>query len=134
MSGAMDVVIAGGVESMTRVPMFSNAVLAQKAGMGYYVSPAMQQRYPDIEFSQFIGAEMMAKKYGLSKVQLDQFALERTQRAIAATKAGAFNEEIMPLEVRRLAGAPAGEVHTDAEGIRFSAHLTTGDRDKHTRE
>ncbi|HEY9545688.1 MAG TPA: acetyl-CoA C-acetyltransferase, partial [Solimonas sp.] len=123
MSGAMDVVIAGGVESMTRVPMFSNAVLAQKAGMGYYVSPAMQQRYPDIEFSQFIGAEMMAKKYGLSKAQLDQFALESTQRAIAATKAGAFNDEIMPLEVRRLDGAQAGEVHTVDEGIRFDATL-----------
>src|SRR3546814_21010568 len=106
---------------MTRVPMFSNAVLAQKAGMGYYVSPAMQQRYPDIEFSQFIGAEMMAKKYGLSKAQLDQFALESSQRAIAATKAGAFNDEIMPLEVRRLDGAQAGAVHTADDGIRFDA-------------
>src|SRR3546814_12459127 len=52
-----------------------------------------------------------------------QFALESTQRAIAATKAGAFNDEIMPLEVRRLDGAQAGEVHTVDEGIRFDATL-----------
>jgi acetyl-CoA C-acetyltransferase len=123
MSGAMDVVIACGVESMTRVPMFSPSALAQKAGLGFYVSPAMQQRYPNIEFSQFSGAEMMAKKYDLSKAQLDQFAFETTQRAIAATKAGAFKNEILPLEVRRLDGAQAGEMHTVDEGIRFDATL-----------
>ncbi|NGY04348.1 acetyl-CoA C-acetyltransferase [Solimonas terrae] len=124
MSGAMDVVIACGAESMSRVPMFSNAVLAQKAGMGYYVSPAMQQRYPNIEFSQFVGAEMMARKYDITKDQLDQYAFDTTQRAIAATRAGAFEDEILPLEVRQYDGAqPPGEMHTIDEGIRFDATL-----------
>ena len=64
MSGSMDVVIAAGVESMTRVPMFSTSYLAQKANMGFYQSPLMNKRYNDQVFSQFVGAEMMAQKYG----------------------------------------------------------------------
>jgi acetyl-CoA C-acetyltransferase len=124
MSGTMDMVIACGAESMSRTPMFSNAVLAQKAGMGYYVSPAMQKRYPNVEFSQFVGAEMIAKKYNLSKDQLDQYAYDTTQRAIAATKAGAFSDEILPLEVRRFDGSEqSGEWHTADEGIRFDVSL-----------
>ena len=70
MSGVNDVVIAAGVESMTRVPMFSNALLHQKAGMGYYQDCSLRERYPQ-DFSQFVGAEMMAKQHGLSKDQLD---------------------------------------------------------------
>ncbi len=64
LSGAMDMVIAAGVESMSRVPMGTPSSLALKAGLGFYVSPNMQRRYPDVLFSQFIGAEMVAKKYG----------------------------------------------------------------------
>src|SRR5271167_617432 len=67
MSGAMDIVIAGGVESMTRVPMGLSAALPAKNGFGIYKSPGIEERYPNIQFSQFIGAEMMAKKYGLDK-------------------------------------------------------------------
>ncbi|MDP1641678.1 MAG: beta-ketoacyl synthase N-terminal-like domain-containing protein, partial [Phenylobacterium sp.] len=74
MSGTQDVVIAAGVESMTRVPMGSSAALAAKAAMGQYKSPRMEERYPNIQFSQFMGAEMMAKKYGLTKDQLDEYA------------------------------------------------------------
>src|SRR5690606_28048866 len=65
MSGAMDVVIAAGVESMSRVPMGSSVVLPAKNGLGVPYGPAIQQRYPNVEFSQFIGAEMMAVKYDL---------------------------------------------------------------------
>ena len=61
-------------------------VLPFKNGLGTYMSPAMQQRYPGIEFSQFTGAEMMAKKYGLEKAQLDAYALGSHQRAIAAAR------------------------------------------------
>jgi len=67
MSGAMDVVIAAGVESMTRVPMFTPSALPQKEGLGFYQSPAVNHRYNDVVFSQFVGAEMMAKKYGFSR-------------------------------------------------------------------
>ena len=123
MSGCMDIVIAAGVESMTRVPMFSPSSLAQKAGLGFYQSPAINRRYNDAVFSQFAGAEMMAKKYGLSKDDLDRFALLSHQRAIAATQAGAFNDEILPVAVRSPEGVDTGEMHTVDEGIRFEASL-----------
>jgi acetyl-CoA C-acetyltransferase len=122
MSGVNDVVIAAGVESMTRVPMFSNALLHQKAGMGYYQDCSLRERYPQ-DFSQFIGAEMMAKQHGLSKDQLDAFALTSHQKAAAAAKAGAFDTEILPMQVRTQAGESTGEMHTVDEGIRFDASL-----------
>jgi len=123
MSGTMDVVIAAGVESMTRVPMGSPTVLASKAGMGHYMSPEIRARYPGPDFSQFIGAEMMAKKYGLSKDDLDRYALSSHQRAIEATRAGAFDAEIVPVAVRRADGSATDEMHTTDEGIRFDASL-----------
>ena len=125
LSGAMDVVIAAGVESMSRVPMGTPSSLALKAGLGFYVSPNMQRRYPDVMFSQFIGAEMVAKKYGLSRDQVDAYALQSHQRAIAATQAGAFNTEIVPVAVRLQDGAETGEMHTTDEGIRFDASLAS---------
>ncbi|WBY01666.1 acetyl-CoA C-acetyltransferase [Ramlibacter tataouinensis] len=123
MSGVQDIVIAAGVESMTRVPMFSTTQLAQKAGMGFYQSPAINQRYDNVVFSQFMGAEMIAKKHGLSKDELDRFALLSHQRAAAASQAGAFQDEIVPLEVRNAQGQGTGEMHTVDEGIRFDATL-----------
>lgn len=120
-SGAMDIVIAGGVESMTRVPMGMTAVLPAKAGLGTYKSPKIEERYPGVEFSQFTGAEMMAKKHGLSKDELDRFAYESHRRAIAATREGLFNDEIVPIDIVTDEGAR--ERHTVDEGIRFEASL-----------
>ena len=60
---------------------------------------------------------MMAKKYGLSKDELDEFAYDSHQRAIAATQAGEFKDEIVPLEITRADGST--EMHTIDEGIRF---------------
>jgi acetyl-CoA C-acetyltransferase len=121
MSGVMDVVIAGGVESMTRVPMGLSAGLPAKNGFGNYKSPKIEERYPNIQFSQFTGAEMMAKKYGLSKGQLDEFAYHSHQKAISATQAGRFKDEIVPLEITTADGIK--EMHTVDEGIRFDANL-----------
>ena len=123
MSGSMDVVIAAGVESMTRVPMFSAVQLAVDAGMGDAMSPAMQRRYPDIVFSQFVGAERMAVKYELSKDALDGYAYASHQRAIDATNGGRFDDEIVPVEVRLADGGATGEMHRRDEGIRFDASL-----------
>ena len=123
MSGAMDIVIAAGVESMTRVPMFSPNALASKAGMGSYQSDLVNQRYNNVAFSQFVGAEMMARKYGLSKDELDRYALLSHQRALAATQAGAFKNEILPVAVRTADGAESGEMHSADEGIRAEATL-----------
>ena len=121
MSGAMDIVIAAGVESMTRVPMFSPSSLASKAGMGSYQSDLVNQRYNNVAFSQFMGAEMMARKYGLSKDELDRYALLSHQRALAATQAGAFKNEILPVAVRTADGGASGEMHSADEGIRAEA-------------
>jgi acetyl-CoA C-acetyltransferase len=121
MSGAMDIVIAAGVESMSRVPMGSPSILAAKADQGHYKSPGMEARYPNIQFSQFTGAEMIAEKYGLSKDDLDQFAYDSHQRAIAATQAGRFRDEIIPLSITRADGST--DTHAIDEGIRFDATL-----------
>jgi len=123
MSGTMDVVIAGGVESMTRVPMFTSSVLPAKAGLGTSMSPALKARYPGVEFSQFTGAEMIARKYGLAKETLDAYALRSHRLAIEATRAGAFANEILPVEARGADGATLAEPHTVDEGIRFDATL-----------
>jgi acetyl-CoA C-acetyltransferase len=120
MSGQMDVVIAAGVESMSRVPMGTPSILAAKAGLGTYMSPQMQARYPNIQFSQFAGAEMIAKKYGFTKDMLDEFGFSSQQKAIAATKSGAFTE-IVGIEITTADGNK--EVHTVDEGIRFDASL-----------
>ncbi len=121
MSGFMDCVIASGVESMTRVPMGLPMSLPAKNGFGFYVSPHMAERYPDVQFSQFTGAEMMAKKYGLSKDELDHYGYGSHQKAIAATQAGDFDDEIVGLEVELEDGTK--EVHKVDEGIRFDASL-----------
>ncbi|GLH80410.1 acetyl-CoA acetyltransferase [Bradyrhizobium sp. SSBR45G] len=121
MSGAMDVVIAAGVESMTRVPMGLSSTLPAKNGFGHYKSPNMESRYPNIQFSQFTGAEMMAEKYGLSKDQLDEYAYHSHQRAIAATQAGHFKDEIVPLQITRADGSI--DTHHIDEGIRFDVSL-----------
>jgi acetyl-CoA C-acetyltransferase len=121
MSGAMDVVIAAGVESMSRVPMGLSSALPYKNGFGTYKSPRMEARYPGIQFSQFAGAEMIAKKYDLSRAELDAYALSSHQRAMAATKGGKFAAEIVPIEVTLPDGAT--ETHATDEGIRWDASL-----------
>ncbi|MGB3471516.1 MAG: acetyl-CoA C-acetyltransferase [Erythrobacter sp.] len=120
MSGTQDVVIASGVESMTRVPMGSNMTLHMKEGLGNYMSPGVMEKYPNVQFSQFMGAQMIADKHGFSKDDLDRFALESHKRAIAATEAGAFNNEIVQIEIETPEGT---EMHTVDEGIRFDATL-----------
>lgn len=116
MSGVQDLVIAAGVESMTRVAMGSPMTLALRANLGSPWSDRMLQRYGVAEFSQFTGAQMMADKYGLLREQLDSFALRSHQRASSATKTGAFEREILPLAV-------AGGMHSVDEGIRADATL-----------
>ncbi len=121
MSGTMDVVIAAGVEGMTRVPMGLASTLPAKNGFGHYKSPGIERQYPDIQFSQFTGAEMMAQKYGIGKEELDQYSYASHQRAIAATQAGAFKDEIVPLPITRADGA--SDTHHIDEGIRFDASI-----------
>lgn len=118
MSGTMDIVIAAGVESMTRVPMGLPWTLAQKHGFGTYRSPGLQDRYSE-PFSQFGGAEKLADLYGHTREDFDKFALESQKKAAAATKSGKFEAEIVPLEITLEDGST--EMHTIDEGIRFDA-------------
>jgi acetyl-CoA C-acetyltransferase len=118
MSGTQDIVIASGVESMTRVPMGSTAAFHMKEGLGHYMSPRLQEKYPGIMFSQFMGAEMIVKKHGFTRAMLDQYAYESHMRAVAATNAGAFDGEIIGLEVETPEGV---QMHLKDEGIRYDA-------------
>jgi acetyl-CoA C-acetyltransferase len=121
MSGTQDIVIAAGVESMTRVPMGLSASLPAQNGFGNPMSPAQRERYPNIQFSQFAGAEMIAEKYKLTKDQIDEYAYNSHQKAIAATQAGAFKGEITPIRIKDAEGHESD--HTVDEGIRFDAAL-----------
>ncbi len=120
MSGTQDIVLAHGIESMTRVPMGSTAMLFMKEGLGNYKSPRLEEAYPKIMFSQFMGAEMLVKKYGFTREDLDQFALESHHKAIAATESGAFANEIIGLEIETPDGK---QIHMVDEGIRFDATM-----------
>jgi acetyl-CoA C-acetyltransferase len=111
MSGTQDLVIAAGVESMSRVPMGTPVFLPLQAGIGSGPWPkSVQERYGVTEFTQFRGAEMMAKEYGFSREELDAFALDSHRKAAAATQAGAFDTEIVQI----------GD-HKSDEGIRYDA-------------
>ncbi|MEY4869997.1 MAG: hypothetical protein RIS11_1191, partial [Pseudomonadota bacterium] len=83
MSGTQDMVLASGIESMTRVPMGAVATLFMKDGLGHYKSPRLEEKYPGIMFSQFVGAEMIVKKHGFTKDDLDAYAFESHKRAKA---------------------------------------------------
>ena len=118
MSGTQDVVIAAGVESMTRVPMGSTFKLFHDAGLGKNKSPGLEEKYPGIVFNQFAGAEMIAKKYGFTREALDDFSLNSHRKAVAATQGGKFRDEIVPIDIETAEGA---EQHVADEGIRYDA-------------
>ena len=109
-SGAYDVAIACGVESMTRVPMLSNVAGANPFG------ERMVERYAGGLVSQGISAEMIAARWGITREEADAMALESHRRAAAATATGAFADEIVPVKVTRPDGSVA-EFSAD-EGIR----------------
>ena len=122
MSGTQDVVIACGVESMTRVPMGLAVMLPMQAGIGTGPWPqSIKDRYGVTEFSQFTGAEMIARNYQMSREELDAFALESHRRGAAATERGDFADEIVPLTIVDADGNERS--HDRDEGIRFDASL-----------
>lgn len=119
MAGTMDMVMAAGVESMTRVPMGSPTVLSLKAGLGGSTSPGMEARYPGVVWSQFNAAQAIADKHGFTREQMDRFALESHQKAARAIEAGVFKAEILALNGVDKEGNPV--VHDADEGVRATA-------------
>ncbi len=105
MSGQQDVVVAGGVEVMSRVPLGS----ARASGMPY--GPKVLARYDDFSFNQGISAELIAQKWGLSRTQLDEFSARSHERAAAALDSGAFEDQIV------FVSTEVGAVTAD-EGVR----------------
>jgi acetyl-CoA C-acetyltransferase len=118
MSGTQDVVIAAGVESMSRVPMGSPTLPG--SGLNPW-SQKVLDRFGVAGFTQFAGAEMIANKWGLSRDDLDAFSLESHRKAVAAIDAGAFKNEIVPVDVTLADGSAA--VHDRDEGVRVDASL-----------
>jgi acetyl-CoA C-acetyltransferase len=98
MSGVQDVVVAGGVEVMSLVPISSPALIGPEHGYGVpYDGGGWNARYGAVEVSQFHGAELIAQRFGITREDMERFALQSHQRAIAAQQAGAFDDEIVPV-------------------------------------
>ncbi|MEV5835236.1 acetyl-CoA C-acyltransferase [Nocardia sp. NPDC052112] len=93
MAGQYDLVVAGGVETMTRVPLGSHRTTGQPYG------PAVLARYDNFDFNQGIGAELMVERWGFTRTQLDEFAASSHAKAAAAIDEGVFDDHIVPIEV-----------------------------------
>ncbi|WP_149399484.1 thiolase family protein [Dictyobacter arantiisoli] len=115
-SGAYDIVLAAGVESMTRVPMGSNV-----QGVASPFGSLMEQRYQGQIFHQGLSAEMIAQKWNLSRTALDTFSLESHRRAAVATADERFVSQIVPVPVPHTDGSTT--LFSQDEGIRFDSSL-----------
>jgi acetyl-CoA acyltransferase len=113
MAGAQDIVVAAGVENMTRVPM---GVTAQQ-GPGLPFGVRMLERYSSGLVPQGLSAEMIAEKWGISRDELDDISLQSHQRAAKATEEGRFEGQIIPVEITR--DDRSTETVTVDEGIRW---------------
>jgi acetyl-CoA C-acetyltransferase len=99
LSGTQDLVVAGGLQNMSAIPISAAMLVADRYGFTtpFAESPGWVDRYGDVEVSQFNSAEMIAEKWGFSRERLEEFALESHTRARAAIAAGRFEREIEPV-------------------------------------
>jgi acetyl-CoA acetyltransferase family protein len=117
MSGTQDVVIAGGVEVMSLIPIGSNIMDGAAAGRGMPKGKVMEEKWPGVMFSQFEGAEIVADKFNVTKEEMDKFGVISHKRAAEATKKGHFANEIVT--VKGFDKKTNSEVdHSVDEGIR----------------
>jgi acetyl-CoA acyltransferase len=114
-SGQYDVVVAGGVENMSAVPM---GALVKDPQFGSPNSPLLRQRY-GVEFNQGLGAEMMAEKWGFSRTRLDEYAARSHERLAAAIDGGRFEAQLAPVTL------PDGRVFSVDEGLRRGTDVAT---------
>jgi acetyl-CoA C-acetyltransferase len=97
MSGQADLIVAGGVETMSSVPLQSPVSIGADHGMpAPWAGLGWLERYGDQEISQFRGAELIAEKWGISREEMEAYALESHRRAIAAQQSGVYDDEIVP--------------------------------------
>jgi acetyl-CoA acetyltransferase family protein len=127
MSGTQDCVIAGGVESMSTVTIGSNVMDGVKNNRGVPITGAIREKYTELKgpmFSQFEGAELLAKKCNVSREDMDHLACLSHNRASAATKNGYFKNEIVPISVTDPTTKQV-TVHDKDEGIRYNMDLAS---------
>jgi acetyl-CoA C-acetyltransferase len=98
LSGTQDLVVAAGVESMSMVPMGSTVALPLEKGMAAPFGQGWRDRYGSQEISQFRGAQLICEKWGLKRLQLEEFSLESHARAVNAIDEGRFDREITPVD------------------------------------
>jgi len=99
MSGVMDVVVAGGVQSMSQVPMMLAFTAGQPEGFDpFRSSPGWVERYGTIDITQYAGAEEIARRWGITREECDVFSAESNRRARTAQEEGRFDLEIAPLD------------------------------------
>ncbi|MGH3245593.1 MAG: acetyl-CoA C-acyltransferase, partial [Trebonia sp.] len=105
LSGTADVIVAGGVQNMSAIPISASMIVGERFGFPdpFSGSAGWRRRYGDVPVSQFRSAEMIARKWGLTRPDMERFALRSHQRAVAAADAGHFDREL----------APYGEVTAD---------------------
>ncbi len=120
-AGAYDVVVAAGVESMTRTPMGSSIV----PDLGMPFGPRMADRYAERGglVNQGISAEMIADRFGITREELDRYSLGSHERAARATPEGRFEQEIVPVAERDDKGVETDVIVTADEGIRPDTSL-----------
>jgi acetyl-CoA C-acetyltransferase len=134
MSGTADVILAGGMQSMSQIPIATAMVVGQQFG---FTSPTgesenWQHRYGDEEISQFRGAELIAERWNISREEMERFALASHQRALSAIRAGHFDNEIIGVGDFRIDEGPRettlekmAELPTLTEGGRLTAALSS---------
>src|SRR3954447_8626432 len=112
MAGEYDLVVAGGVETMSRVPLGAHRTTGQPYG------PAVLARYDNFEFNQGVGAELIAERWGFTRERVDEFAAGSHAKAAAAIDAGVFDDHVVPVEVD-------GTGFTTDEGLRRGTSVET---------
>lgn len=127
MSGTQDLVVAGGVEVMSQVPIASPTLIGLEKGMAHpRGGTGWAERYGDQEISQFRGAELIAEKWALTREAMEAFALESHARALRSAAAGEFDEEVV--EVAGLTRDEGPRADTTAEKLASLNPLSEGGR------
>ncbi|MGE5696942.1 MAG: steroid 3-ketoacyl-CoA thiolase FadA6 [Candidatus Sericytochromatia bacterium] len=127
LSGTAEVILAGGMQNMSQIPIASAMVVGKEFG---FTSPTgeseyWRHRYGDEEISQFRGAELIAEKWNLSREEMEQYALTSHERALAAIRAGHFDNEIVPVNGFRVDEGPR---ETSLEKMASLSTLSEGGR------